>query len=196
MAKAPPSPSPRPFPPFPGTNYTLTFWQSDASNAAPSLSELTVSVAGLSRVFSRSNDTGYVCKHWHFTANDYCTTLQFTDTTPPGNPSPFLDAVSVNPGSVPYALTGTIIPGGASDFASFPGSASLSGSSGRLRGCGLLRQAGHLWLFWSPSPFKPWPFGHPVDLSTPVPSGSGTFSRLSPGAAVPSTRSRCLREPW
>ena len=113
------------FPTLPGQNYTLSFWQSDASNAAPSLSELTVSVAALTRVFSRTNDTGYVWKRWHFTADAYCTTIVFTDTTPPDNPSPFLDAVCVNPGGFPVAGNDTRIPNGHGGWEDFPTGPSL-----------------------------------------------------------------------
>ena len=134
-----------------------------------------MTVAGLSRVFSRSNDTGYVVKRWHFTATDYCTTLQFTDTTPPPNPSPFLDAVCVNPGSFLVADTFTLIPGGFGNFSSF-GNPALSASGGAFVGTG----SGQQGIYGFPSnPVFP---NNPIkvaDLTSAIPNGAGTFATFA-----------------
>lgn len=92
------------FPTVPGKNYVLSFGQSDISNAWPSLSELTVTVAGQTQVFNRLNDTGYVVKRFQFTAISNFSTVQFTDTTPPTTPPP---PSLVSPGT-PTDTTNTI----------------------------------------------------------------------------------------
>ena len=86
------------FPTAPGHDYVLSFTQGDEEMAGPSNSELTVSVGGVRRVFSRTNDTGMVIKILHFKATSNLTTLTFEDTTPNVPDvfhSPFLDDVSV-----------------------------------------------------------------------------------------------------
>jgi thiol-disulfide isomerase/thioredoxin len=98
----------------PGENYTLRFVQGDEQMAGPSTSELTVSVADVQRVFSREHDTGMVVKTLHFTAKSNLTTLRFADTSPnipDAVHSPFLDAVSVVPGSLAApAINATVKP--------------------------------------------------------------------------------------
>ena len=100
------------FPTTAGQDYVLTFWETDANNVAPSGAQITVTVAGLSRTFSRTNDTGYVLKSWHFTAVSNFTTVQFTDTTPPqlpaGGPNPRSGPPA--PSSMPSASTRAASP--------------------------------------------------------------------------------------
>jgi len=92
----------------PGQDYILSFAQGDEEMAEPSSSELTVSIADESRVFSRAHDTGMVIHTVHFTASSNLTTLKFEDTSP-STPdvlhSPFLDGVSVVPGTLDALTT-------------------------------------------------------------------------------------------
>jgi hypothetical protein len=127
----------------PGVDYILSFAQSDASNSAPSCSELTVSVAGLSRAFSLMNnsgnhlwdDHGYRHQAWEFTARSNWTTVTFTDTSTAGCPGPFLDSVCVNQGGAPFAGFNTVVPGGLlGNFSGFSGAPVLSGSSAAFIG--------------------------------------------------------------
>jgi hypothetical protein len=168
---------------MPGQNYTLSFGQSDAANAGPSASQLTVSVAGLTRVFSRTNDSGYVVKRLHFTATDYCTTLEFTDTSAPPAPSPFLDSVCINTGSTLIAGTATAIPSGSGNFSSYPGNPALNGEGVAFLGLGPAGQQG-IYSFPS-SPIYP---GEPVriaDLDTVIPNTASYFARFTGSGGFP-----------
>ena len=173
------------FPTTNGQNYVLRFAQSDEQNAGPSASQLLVSVAGLSRVFSRTNDTNYVVKTWQFTAISASTTLQFTDTTSAAFPtnSPFLDAVSVLPGSAPIAGTNSPVPGGTGNFASLPTGPSLGGSRIAFFATGTAGQQG---IYSTPSdPIIPSDPIRIADLNTLIPSGSGNFATFSGSGGGP-----------
>lgn len=83
-----------------GQKYTVSFSMSDEQVAGPSAAALLVEVGGVSKTFTRANDTGFVQKALAFRATSASTTLRFTDKTPGSSPvnNPFLDAVSVTCG--------------------------------------------------------------------------------------------------
>jgi hypothetical protein len=186
----------------PGVNYILSFAQSDASNSAPSCSELTVSVAGLLRVFSLTNKTGnylwddhgYRHQAFEFTAQSNWTTVTFTDTSAAGCPGPFLDSVCVNQGGALYAGFNTAVPGAlAGDFSGFSGTPVLGGSSAAFVGADEYDNDGLYYcgsvplqylLFTNPPP--PPIYQAVVDGSTLIPpANSGAFYNIGQPAIFP-----------
>jgi hypothetical protein len=181
------------FPTTAGQNYLLTFGQSDANNGPPTASQLTVTVAGLSRAFSRSNDTGYVVKRWLFTANSNSTILQFTDTTPPQSgvrplmirpPSPFLDSVCVTPGPAVVVNIFTVFPDSTGGHEQYPGAPVLGGNIVAFPGLGSAGSQAGIYLdipTLSPQVI--------ANLNSVIPGGTGkfaTFSGTSGRAGIPS----------
>jgi alpha-tubulin suppressor-like RCC1 family protein len=170
----------------PGANYILRFAQSDENNSGPSCSELTVSVAGRSRRFSLTNDSGnhlwddhgYRLQAMQFTAQSNWTTLTFTDTSAAGCPSPFLDSVCVNAGGAPLAGFTTPIPSHASSFTNFPGAPFLGGDSAVFKGSGADDPdsivCGNGILFPFPTNPRP-PLTLVADTTKAIPGGIGTF---------------------
>ena len=181
----------------PGQNYILRFAQSDENNAGPSCSQLTVSVAGLIRVFSLTNDSGnhlwedhgYRLQAMQFTAQSNWTTLTFTDTSAPGCPSPFLDCVCVNPGSALLASLSTPIPGGMGSLSNFPDAPVLSGDEAAFLATDEEGDGGIYWCPTVPLAFPlllptappPGPVVIIADTTTAIPGGNGNFTTFNPG---------------
>jgi hypothetical protein len=164
-----------------GHNYLLTFAQSDEQDGLPSTSALKVSVAGVTRTFTRANDYGWMFKSLQFTATNSSTALAFTDvspTTPDVVHSPFLDAVSVVDGSASMAGTNTPIPGGTGNFTALLGNATLSGGNLAFFGSGTGGQTG-LFARLNGTLLKI------ADLNTPIPGGSGNFTGFGGSVSAP-----------
>ncbi len=80
-----------------GKSYLLTFGVSIELTDSQSRSQLTMSVAGVSRIIEPFFDKRYVVNTWQFTAVSNLTTLTFTDSSRivPSAHKTFLDAISV-----------------------------------------------------------------------------------------------------
>jgi hypothetical protein len=87
------------FPTQIGASYVLSFDMTDEQVAGPSACAVKVDVAGVTRTFDRSADTGFATKALTFVASATTTTLRLTDVTP-GTAyynNPLIDAVLVQP---------------------------------------------------------------------------------------------------
>ena len=168
-----------------GRNYVLSFAQADESMGAGSPSQVTVRLdgdhsLGSRRTFSRTNDpSGYTVKHWQFTADGSSVLLRFTDTTTNALPgfSPFLDAISVVPGSVLVAGSNSTVPNGTGTFGQLPRGPGVWNSNIVFFGAAAGGQQGIYGINdWPGDPVHPVDPIKIADLNTPIPGGSGNFT--------------------